>query len=357
MNTKYTLNEGYESLERIKLMMIYDLNKTLKENINEQTAFEMSLDRQFSTPEGASKYISSQKEMVKDFANVVNYLRKQGLVWFFDKLREFCFSVEGIALDVFLNVSFPALGKVVSVSVYGALLLWELYQLYEQGTSFTTVMNVVFAALGVIFPAMSKSLKVEIGAAKGFKFLSAKTQSTIKNVLDFINNGMKSITKFASEGLTFVEKYMGAQPSLKRIVSSLESKIKSVGEWINKNMVGGQQKVTTTRLAVATSKSLGSVITFKFLEGGIEIFSKSTFGKNMLEKGIEKFGSKLKKEELIKSIFILNNPQLSNTKNWTFYRPDRNGDRRINIDSKIYIITKENQDPDSTNFGKLEIWK
>jgi hypothetical protein len=34
MNTKYTLNEGYESLERIKLMMNYDLFKTFDENHN-----------------------------------------------------------------------------------------------------------------------------------------------------------------------------------------------------------------------------------------------------------------------------------------------------------------------------------
>ena len=45
MELKYTLNEGFESLERIKLMMGYDMSQTLKENLVEQKPDEL-IDKQ-----------------------------------------------------------------------------------------------------------------------------------------------------------------------------------------------------------------------------------------------------------------------------------------------------------------------
>ena len=45
MELKYTLNEGFESLERIKLMMGYDMSQTSKENLVEQKPDEL-IDKQ-----------------------------------------------------------------------------------------------------------------------------------------------------------------------------------------------------------------------------------------------------------------------------------------------------------------------
>jgi hypothetical protein len=351
----YKLQQGLDALDRIKLLMEYDMSKTLTEN---ELLLEQP-DEKFDTRYNKEILRQYNKKSVGG-GDAINYLKTQGLVWFFDKLREFLFSIEGIALDVFLNVSLPALGKAISVTVYGALLSWELYQLYEQGFGFTTVTNVIFAALGVIFPVLAKSTKVEIGAAKSFSALKPATRLLFKEILDKITKGMSSILKYVNEGVIFIEKYFGPQNFLKNIAKSIGEKLKQVIEWVNKNLVGQGGKLNSTRLAVASSKALHSAVVFKGIEKSLHGAIETDIGKKLIQKAQQFLGSdkKISQEQCMWFSILMFNPNLENSKNVTYYRQDSNGDLRFNIDSKIYILRVGNtKDPNSPNFMKLEIWK
>jgi hypothetical protein len=71
MNNKYTINEGNDTLKRVRLMMQYQLGKTLNENIE---VISEQPDSKFDTPETKSILRKGQEELdkkqaVKDVEN------------------------------------------------------------------------------------------------------------------------------------------------------------------------------------------------------------------------------------------------------------------------------------------------
>jgi len=61
MTTNYTLTEGNDALNKVLLMMRYDLGKTLSENViqEQDTAFTRQLDKDYSTVKGAEKRLNA----------------------------------------------------------------------------------------------------------------------------------------------------------------------------------------------------------------------------------------------------------------------------------------------------------
>jgi hypothetical protein len=62
MNNKYTINEGNDALKRVRLMMLYQLGKTLNENVE---VISEQPDSKFDTPETKSILRKGQEELDK----------------------------------------------------------------------------------------------------------------------------------------------------------------------------------------------------------------------------------------------------------------------------------------------------
>ena len=116
MNTTYTLTEGNDALNRVLLMMRYDLGKTLNENvISEQP------DEKFDTP--------YNKELMRKYnkPSTVNMTFDE----FMEQYRENLFSIPGMAIEAFLTAT--EFGAVPVVAAWGFLLWYDVKKGIDTG--------------------------------------------------------------------------------------------------------------------------------------------------------------------------------------------------------------------------------
>jgi hypothetical protein len=146
---------------------------------------------------------------------------KKGIKGFFDTLRDFLISPVGIGLDIALTA--VGVGKVASMVLWGALLLWELKVLWEEGISFHNCLNVAFAALGVLIPALAKTGKAASAGLKNVEQLAATSFGG--KMLSSIRTGLTSIMGGISKGVEWLAGIFG--PTVKSWATNLMSKASS----------------------------------------------------------------------------------------------------------------------------------
>ena len=115
MNSTYTLTEGNDALNRVLLMMNYDMGKTLSENvISEQP------DEKFDTP--YNKALMRKYNSVKIDAPTLSE-------WLLE-VREFFFSPEGAALQVGLSIAGAEIGLPIAFLILdGAIIINDAYMM------------------------------------------------------------------------------------------------------------------------------------------------------------------------------------------------------------------------------------
>jgi hypothetical protein len=272
----------------------------------------------------AGKAWDSTKSGVKwvgdKLSDVGSYLWNKGLPWFFDKLREFCYSPVGIGLDVALTVALPAAGKVAMSVVWGALLLWEVKELIDKGPDFERIMNVIFAAIGVLVPALSKAGKLAIGTSKSLGAVPKASRGIITKILNTGKGMIGKIISVAGKGAEWLASLFGqgAKSWVSGILKSLESTLTKVFNSVGKKMVGGRRTVSTTRVAAGLSQGLKAGLIFLGIDMALSKFLETETGKNLIKKIQKLFGytdEQISDKEFIlegtKKYIILDNPNLN----------------------------------------------
>jgi hypothetical protein len=230
MNTTYTLTEGNESLNRVLLMMRYDLGKTLSENI----VLEQP-DSKFDTPQ------------TREFMRKHKPAKTMTLDEFMEDFRETLTHPAMVGLEVFLLSS--GIGIPAVVASYSALLVYDIYKGVTKGE--WGWFDIVFEVLAIVSSgALTQPLKPLLNAARKLKlntldkvltYLSkTKYWPKIKGFLNSGINMLKSLSsnigkffKWISEktGFKFVEGIPSkVQGFLNSIINGLTNFVKSVVE-------------------------------------------------------------------------------------------------------------------------------
>jgi hypothetical protein len=263
---------------------------------------------------------SGLKWVGNKLSDVGKYLWTQGLPWFFDKLREFCYSPIGVGLDVALTVALPAAGKVIMSVVWGALLIWEVKELIDKGPSFETIMNVIFAAIGVLVPALSKAGRLAIGTSKSLGALPKASRGIITKILNTGKGMIGKIISVAEKGAVWLASLFGSRAKswMSGVLSSLKSSLTKSFNSVGKKMVGGRRTVSTTRVAAGLSQGLKAGLIFLGIDMTLKKFLETETGKNLVKKLQKLFGYTDEQmtddefvEEGVKRYIIVQNPNLN----------------------------------------------
>lgn len=179
---------------------------------------------------------------------------KKGIGGFFNTLREFLISPVGIGLDIALTAI--GVGKVASMVLWGALLLWELKVLYSDGINFQNCLNVAFAALGVLLPALAKTGKAATAGIKNVEKLAATSFGG--KMLSSIRSGLTKIMGAISQGVEWLAGVFG--PTVKSWATSLMGKargfIEKVVTFLTPKSAMTGAKISTKMAGYAAQKGI-----------------------------------------------------------------------------------------------------
>jgi hypothetical protein len=286
------------------------------------------------------------KRVGDKLSDVGKYLWDKGLPSFFDKLRDFCYSPIGIGLDVALTVAIPAAGKVVMSVVFGALLLWEIKELIEKGPGWETILNVIFAAIGVLVPALSKSGKAAVGGAKSLGAIPVASRGIIVKMIEMGKSMVGKIVRGAGKGAEWLAGLFGpgAKSWMSGILKSLESTLTKVFNSVSGKLVGGGEKLTKSRLSTGISKGIKTGVIWATVNFTLEEFLKTETGQKIINRVRKLFGysdEELKNGDIltngIKKSIISDNPSMKLTDSSKIeIKYDKNKNATIIIDGVKY---------------------
>ena len=201
-----------------------------------------------------------------------NTLIKGGWAYFFNKLRDVLNHPAAIAADVALTAI--GVGKVPMMVIWGALLVWELKELIENGINFDTVMNVIFAAVGVLVPALSKAGKV---ATKGIKNVEQLAKTSIGGkLLTTFTNGFSKIINGIADGVKWLSGVFGSkvQSLVSGAINNFKSKFNDIVKFLTPKSSLTGKKVTTSMVGSGLQKGAVAGAAFhganKLIHKGIE---------------------------------------------------------------------------------------
>ena len=199
MNNKYTINEGNDALNRVLLMMRYEMGKTLSENV----VLEQP-DEKFDTPYNKAlmrKYRPKAQEMTVES--------------FFEGFRDALYSPGGIAIETFLTST--GLGSIGVISSYITLLIYDIYLSISNND--IDWLNIIFDLLGILTSGAISGLLAPIvkSAGKGFTSIekalvylkNSKVWKTIYPVLLKIGESIGMITSKISEVIKWIIASLG----------------------------------------------------------------------------------------------------------------------------------------------------
>ena len=289
---------------------------------------------------------SGVKWVGNKLSDVGKYLWNKGLPGFFDKLRDFCYSPIGIGLDVALTVAIPAAGKVVMSVVFGALLLWEIKELIEKGPGWETILNVIFASIGVLVPALSKSGKAAVGGAKSLGAIPIASRGIIVKMIEMGKGMISKIVSVAGKGAEWLAGLFGsgAKSWMSGILKSLETTLTKVFNFAGKKIVGGGEKLTSTKLAAGISKGAKTAIIWSGINMGLHKFMNSEIGQKAGRRISKLFGGSGAdyNEEDLRKMILEDNPSLKNPKKIEFNNNDNGQPELVMIDGVQYRLNFEN---------------
>jgi len=208
-----------------------------------------------------------------------SWLKKNGLDWFMNEIRDFLDSGWGQSAQLFLD-SF-GIGAAINVVVWGVMAIWDLLN-NNWGLLLLSSLSILTA--GAIAPIIGKFAKNFKGITGGFAkamevFKNSAIFKGIKAWLPKISQGIISVGKYVSQGAEWlISKFGKYLPA--NWVSAIKSGVKKATDWV---------------------KSIGEKIMAYAGEGS---------GENVITQNIMKQGTKHEWPGLQK---IMANPQWANT--------------------------------------------
>jgi hypothetical protein len=272
MNTTYTLTEGNDALNRVLLMMQYELGKTLDEQRS-----DFAMDRQANAI-ARSTGIRSQKdyETTEKIIKKANSLPSKTMTLdeFMEGYRETLTHPVMVGLEVALTST--GYGAGVVVAAYTALLAYDVYKgVVEKDWDW---LNIVFDVLGIVSSGvLSSTLRPIMKGAQGLKFKNFQEVFTY---------------------LTKTNKWYEIKPYLETGFSVLKSVSKGIWkalEWISRKTGFRQLKVAGKSVEVMIQNIIYSVEEFlkssvkktvKFLEPGANVGIKQALKRGLISAGL-----------------------------------------------------------------------
>tara|TARA_R110000868_G_scaffold28444_3_gene106665 strand:+ start:3035 stop:4036 length:1002 start_codon:yes stop_codon:yes gene_type:complete len=325
MNSTYTLTEGNDALNRVLLMMRYEMGKTLDEQkiptdkdikkfkdneyYNNTQKFVDNLAVSFRGPDGRQKTTGTSPKVSKITPPEWHGTAEE----FFEGLRGAAYSWTGIAIDIFLShVGLPEVGIVV----FGALLAYDI-KLWIDGKPdyFNLFCDTLAVISGGAYLAQLKGLKMSGKIFKSFgeifMYLSTKMKSFWKLIKPFftgIGKFIGKLTEILTKGIKWLSSKITPEfikelgPGLKEfflmlkkggstIISFLKNLVKAIFDGIEKLTYTGAKKFGAgEKVAQAAGKSAkGTAVGYTVAKGVVEPIAKPIMQKNA-EKELTKIG-------------------------------------------------------------------
>lgn len=237
------LNEGLNSLNRIKLMMEYDLSKTYSEN-------SMTISEQVMAP-GMDNYLAK---------NPIKPLKGMSFDEFMEDFREKLYSPGGIAVESFLT-SFGITAPLV-VGSYAVMLVYDIYKAITTGEF--GWFDLIFDIMGVLtsgtmsglFSQIAKSAKGVKGVEATLAFLkNSKLWVKISPYLKKLSTWMGQISTWIKDAIIWITKKTG-NTTIGKQLSKINSVIKTVLDTIQNTVTKLVSKVANPKVATNTGKSV-----------------------------------------------------------------------------------------------------
>ena len=294
MNTTYTLTEGNDALNRVLLMMSYDLSKTLDEQKiptdkdlqkYQQGEYENAVGKyvdktatSFRGPDGKQKTTATSPKMLKGITPTESMTFDE----FMEYYRESLFSLGGMAIEAFLTST--GYGAIPVVTAWGLLLWYDVKKGIDTGEwvweniVIDILMVASAGALGFGLKAIVSSGKwagkglseiIEfLVKTKGYENI-VKWLKTLSSKTPEIINGMKTGIKWLSNSiLTKGVKYF-TKGTINLIWKGLQGVgyvITKIGVLINKMSSIIEKSLTKLGVTGKLGKGLGAA-------GGITAFN------------------------------------------------------------------------------------
>jgi hypothetical protein len=306
MNTTYTLTEGNDALNRVLLMMQYELGKTLDEQ-------KIPTDKDIKKHLDAERYNNTQKFVDKtavaytDFNGIRRSTATSPKVlsitppkWhgtaeeFFEGLRGAAYSWTGIAVDLFLTgLGLPEPG----IAVFGALLAYDI-KLWIDGKPdyFNLFCDTLGVVSGGLFLAELKGLnlagKVFKSFGELFTYLSTKMKPFWNKIKPFfigIGRGIGKLSEWLTKGIKWIsskitpkfikelgpdykEFFLMVKSGGSTIISFLKNLTKAIFDGIEKLTYTGAKKIGAgEKVAKAAGKSAkGTSKAYTVVKGVVE---------------------------------------------------------------------------------------
>jgi uncharacterized protein YnzC (UPF0291/DUF896 family) len=285
MNTSYTLTEGNDALNRVLLMMQYELGKTLDEqNIPTDKDIKKFMDAErynntqkfvdntavsLRGPDGKRMSTGTSPKMLKDLpANTMT------LDEFMEGYRETLTHPVMVGLEIALTST--GVGVAAVVAAYTALLAYDVYKgVVKKDWDW---LNIVFDVLGIVSSGViSGTLRPIMKGAQGLKLNSlgkvltylskTKIWAEIKPLLQGGINVLKSISKGIWKSLEWISRKTGFR-QLKVAGKSVETNIHNIIYSIEEFLKSSVKK------------------TVKFLEPGANVGIKQALKRGLISAGL-----------------------------------------------------------------------
>jgi hypothetical protein len=329
MNGTYTLTEGNDALNRVLLMMQYELGKTLDEQKiptdkdlkkYQQGEYENATRKYvdntattFRGPDGRQKTTATSPKITKDLN-----IKKLTFDEFMEQYRENLFSIPGMAIEAFLTAT--EFGAVPVVAAWGFLLWYDVKKGIDTGNWVweNLIIDVLMVAsaglLGFGLKAIATSGKL---AGKGLSeiiqtLIKTKGGEKIVEFLRILSTKSGEIIKSIKPGLEWFSKSIVAQGAkwlskgtlnvIKKMLQGVGFVISKVGVLIEKmsliiekqlNKVGVTGKlgkglgaaggITSFNLGLIYSAEAIKTIHDKWVQMGIDANNKITISQHIIE--------------------------------------------------------------------------
>jgi hypothetical protein len=306
MNTTYTLTEGNDALNRVLLMMRYEMGKTLDEQ-KIPTDKDLKKYQQGEYENATRKYVDNTavslrgpngKRMSTGTSPIVRKIYHGTAEEFFEGLREAAYSWSGIAVDLFLTgLGLPEPG----IAVFGALLAYDI-KLWIDGKPdyFNLFCDTLGVVSGGLFLAELKGInlagKVFNSFGEIFRYLSTKMKPFWNKIKPFfigIGRGIGKLSEWLTKGIKWIsskitpkfikelgpdyrEFFLMVKSGGSTIISFLKNLTKAIFDGIEKLTYTGAKKIGAgEKVAKAAGKSAkGTSKAYTVVKGVVEPISK-----------------------------------------------------------------------------------
>ncbi len=170
------------------------------------------------------------------------WILDKGLPWFFEKLETILMHPVGIAVDAALTAI--GVGKVVTGTLWGALLLWKVYKLISGKSDrkdIWTYVDLVVCLVGVVFSGAAKGIKMAFKAAGGS--VAKVGGGVLKTIGGVLGKGAKGIFNLMLKPIEWLASIFGK--GAQNMISTFKSSFNGIFDDIAKIFSPAVSKAST----------------------------------------------------------------------------------------------------------------